>query len=111
MMGMYLMLGALCLFNLGSAKELKYLSNFKPGPVINGPELVVTDFVTMTNNPVSNLPDAFTICSSLYIEFMTTLQNIIQIMKEDGTHWFSISYDPARKSKTEELWYCIQSGI
>ena len=92
-----LMFEALCLFNLGFAKDLKYFSNFKPGPRIIGPESEITDFVTVTNNdPVTILPDEFTICSSLFIEIMTTMQNIIQVMKEDGTHWFSISYEPIR---------------
>ena len=111
MMGMYLMLGALCLFNLGFTKELEYFSNFKPGPIRNGPESVVTDFVTMTNDPGSNLPDAFTICSSLYIDFLTTLQNIFHIMKEDGTPWFAISYAVTRMSTREEIVLLIQSGI
>ena len=62
----------------------------------SGPESDVTDFVTMTNDPVTILPDKFTICSSLFIDVMTTLQNIFQILKEDGTYWFSISYDQTR---------------
>ena len=111
MMGMYLMLGALCLFNLGFAKELEYFSNFKPGPIKNGPESVVTDFVTMTKDPGSNLPDAFTICSSLYIDFMTTVQNIFHITKEDGTPWFAVSYAGTRMSTREEIFLLIQSGI
>ena len=61
-----LMFQALCLFNLGFAKDLKYFSNFKPGPLNYGPESVVTDYVTMTNDPMSNLPNEFTICSSLF---------------------------------------------
>ena len=109
MMGMHSILAALYLFNLGIAKDLKYFSNFKPGPIIIGPESVVTDFVTMTSDSVSNLPNAFTICSSQFIEVMTSLQSIIQIMKEDGTQWFSISYSQ-RESNREEFYLCIQSG-
>ena len=70
------------LFNPGNAKDLKYFSNFKPGPIIFGPESVVTDFVTITNDPGIDLPDKFTICSSLFIEVMTTMQNIIQILNQ-----------------------------
>ena len=101
---------ALSFFNHGSAKDLKYFSSFKPGPLITGPESVVTNYVTMTSNPVSTLPDEFTICNSLFIEVMTTAQNIIEILKEDGTHWFSIFYDPVRLSLRETLFICIQSG-
>ena len=110
MISSFLMFVALSFFNLGSAKDLIYFSNFKPGPLITGPESVVTDYVTMTSNPGSNLPDEFTICNSLFIEVMTTLQNIFEILKEDGTHWFTISYDPNRLSTRETLFYCIQSG-
>ena len=109
MMGMYSILAALYLFNLGIAKDLKYFSNFKPGPIITGPDSAITDFVTMTSNSVSDLPIDFTICTSIFIEVLTTMQNIIQILKEDGTPWFSISYD-IRMSTREELFYCIQSG-
>ena len=99
------------LLNSGIAKDLKFFSNFKPGPKIFGPESVVTDYVTMTNDPGTDLPDKFTICSSLFIEVMTTIQNIIQIMKEDGTHWFQISYDPRKEQSTrEEIFYTVQSG-
>ena len=84
------------LFNPGNAKELKYFSNFKPGPIIIGPDSAVTDFVTMISNSVSDLPNDFTICTSIFIEVMSTLQNMFQILKEDGTYWFSISYDPIR---------------
>ena len=101
---------ALSFFNHGSAKDLIYFSSFKPGPLITGPESVVTNYVTMTSNPVSPLPDEFTICNSLFIEVMTTAQNIIEILKEDGTHWFSIFYDPVRLSLRETLFICIQSG-
>ena len=80
-----LMFQALCLFNLGFAKDLKYFSNFKPGPLNYGPESVVTDYVTMTNDPMSNLPNEFTICSSLFIEVLTTVQNIFTIMKDNHT--------------------------
>ena len=110
MISIIVMFVALFFFDHGSAKELIYFSNFKPGPLITGPESVVTNYVTMTSNPVSTLPDEFTICNSLFIEVMTTVQNIIEILKEDGTHWFSISYDPNRMSLRESLFICIQSG-
>ena len=105
------LIGALCFFNLIFAKDLKYFSNFKPSAgIIVGRESAVTDFVTMTNSPESDLPNEFTICNSLFIEVMTSLQNIVVVMKKDGTHWFSISYEVARLSTREELYYCVQTG-
>ena len=68
------MFQVLGLFNIVCAKESKYLTNFKPGTDFTtvGPESVVTDYVTIANDPVSDLPNAFTICSSLFIEIYTT---------------------------------------
>ena len=103
------MIGALWVFNLIFAKDLKYFSNFKPSAaIIVGRESAVTDFVTMTNSP--DLPNEFTICNSLFIEVMTSMQNIVTVMKKDGTHWFSISYEVARLSTREALYYCVQTG-
>ena len=107
-LGKYL-IGALCFLNLIFAKDLKYFSNFKPSAaIIVGRESAVTDFVTMTNSP--DLPNEFTICNSLFIEVMTSMQNIVTVMKKDGTHWFSISYEVARLSTREQLYYCVQTG-
>ena len=108
-MGIFLF-GLLCIFNTIFAKDLKYFSNFKPIGMILGPESAVTDFVTMTNNPGSDLPNEFTICTSLFVEILTTNQNIVQLMKKDGSHWFSIFYDASRSSTREDLFYCIQTG-
>ena len=105
------LIGALCFLNLIFARDLKYFSNFKPSAgIIVGRESAVTDFVTMTNSPESDLPNEFTICNSLFIEVMTSLQNIVTVMKKDGTHWFSISYEVARLSTREQLYYCVQTG-
>ena len=93
------------------AKDLNYFSSFKPSAgIIVGHDSAVTDFVTLTNSPGSGLPNEFTICNSLFIEFMTSLQSIVALMKKDGTHWFSLSYEPARSSTREDLFYCIQTG-
>ena len=108
--GKYL-IGALCFFHFIFAKDMKYFSNFKPSAgIIVGRESAVTDFVTLTNSPGSDLPNEFTICNSLFIEVMTSLQNIVALLKKDGTHWFSISYDASRSSTREDLYYCVQTG-
>ena len=97
--------------NLIHAKDLKYFSNFKPGPLQVGRESVVTDFVTLTSDPGSDLPNTFTVCTSLFIDIVTTQQSVFQIMKKDGTGWFFIYYDVKSSSSTrEDLYYCIQAG-
>ena len=105
------LISSLCLFNLIYAKDLKYFSNFKPGPLQVGRESVVTDYVTLTNDLGSNLPNEFTVCTSLFVDIVTTTQSIFQLMKKDGTAWFFIYYDTRPLSSTgEDLFYCIQAG-
>ena len=103
------------LFSLTFAQDLKYFSNFKPtSNIIVGSESIVTDFVTMTNKPGLTFPNEFTICTSLFIDIMTVLQNIVQILRKDGTPWFSISYQPrqpTRDSTNDVFFYCIQTGM
>ena len=102
---------SLCLCSLIYAKDLKYFSNFKPGPLQVGRESVVTDFVTLTNDPGSDLPNGFTVCTSLFMDILTTQQSIVQIMKKDGTAWIFLYYDVKSSSSTrEDLYYCIQAG-
>ena len=100
------------LLNLLFAQDLKYFSNFKPGSSITlGDESAVTDFVMMTNKPGFDLPNEFTICTSIIIEIMTTMQHIVTIMKKDGTHWFSISYTTVDGTVMDEaFFYCVQTG-
>ena len=88
-----------------SAEELKYFSNFKPGNMVLGKESLMTDYVTIANDPISNLPDKFTICTSLFIDVMTTDKSIVQIYKEDGTHWFQIALNVLRvlTSRTKKI--------
>ena len=78
------------------SKEIPYFSNFNKGNLIFGEESKIPDFVTLAEDPISNLPNDFTICSSLYIEFMTTKNNFIEIMKEDGSHWFQMDLEHLR---------------
>ena len=108
---MHLMFIAFCLFNLCIAKDLKYFSNFKSGRVAVGPESVVKHFVTLEENPdVSDLPNEFTICTSQFIEIMTSSQYLFEILKKDATHWFSIAYEVRKASTRDSLFFCYQTG-
>ena len=81
-------------------KEIPYYSNFNNGNLIFGTESQIPDFVTLANDPKANLPNDFTVCSSLFIEFMTTKNNFIEIFKKDGTHWFQMDLEHLRDYKT-----------
>ncbi len=99
-----------CLFNIVSAGDLKYFSNFKPGPVQVGRESIVKDFVTIANNPWPDLPNEFTICTSFFIEIMTSSQYLFEILKKDGTHWYFIAYNMRKATTTDQLFFCFQTG-
>ena len=88
--------GLIFIMNLYYAKRIEYLSNFKSGNIVYGQESLMTDFVTASNNPVSNLPDQFTVCSSLCFNLLTTNKNVFVIYKEDGTHWFHLTFNVVR---------------
>ena len=109
-MDIRLMLVELCLFYLVSAKDMKYFSNFKLGPLQVGRESVVKDFVTIENDPVSNLPNEFTICTSLFIDIVKSSQYLFEILKKDGTHWFSIAHATRSATTNDELFFCYQTG-
>ena len=105
------MIFTLCLSHLANANDLKYFSIFKPGSVQVGRESVIKHFVTLENNPdVADLPNEFTICTSQFIEIMTASQYLFEILKKDGTHWFSIAYDMRKASTRDSLFFCYQTG-
>ena len=82
-----------CIISLVSCvKKIEYLSNFKDGNIVYGQESLMTDYVTVASDPNPNLPNQFTVCSSLFINFKTTKSNFIQVYKKDGTHWFELSF-------------------
>ena len=99
-MFVHIFLAKILLLTLGNTKEISYFSNFNNGNLIFGEESKIPDFVTLADDPKSDFPNDFTICSSLYIKFMTTKNNVIEIMKKDGTHWFQIDLEHLRDYET-----------
>ena len=65
-----------------------YLSNFKFEIPVIGYESLIKDFAMLNNDPKANIPDSFTVCSSVFIKFWSTDISIIEMLKEDGSHWF-----------------------
>ena len=48
---------------------MQYYSSFKyEAGIVYGEEEVVENFVTIAADPVSSLPDSFTLCSSLLVD-------------------------------------------
>ena len=89
--------------------KLKYYSNFKFEKLVFGPEDVVVDYLTLAEDPKGNLPESYTTCSSVFVEFATTTIAIIQMLKQDGTPWYSLAIYDSREydtmSETLQLWY------
>ena len=75
---------------------MTYYDNFNSGDQIYGPDYAMTDYLVLANDPVSNLPPAFTICTSLFLRYMTTEQTFMQMDKANGWRWFIITIDYLR---------------
>ena len=88
MMELKLVLTLILFLKIGSCKQLQYYTNFKFENLVIGAEELMTDYVTLANDPKENLPDTFTICSSVLIKYVITNNDVFQILKEDGTPWF-----------------------
>ena len=82
------------------ARQLNYFTNFNDGSLVFGDESTMTDYVTLTNDPGTNLPESFTICSSIFLKFMLTKNNFISIFKEDGTQWFQMDIEHLKDYST-----------
>ena len=74
-----------------NCKTLKIFSSHNFGPTLYGPKPQIKDYVTLVNDPKSNIPHMFSICSSVFLDFITSEIHFIEIIKEDGSHWFDVS--------------------
>ena len=96
----YVLRASLLLRIFLDARQLDVVTNFNDGSLVYGEESTMTDYVTLANDPKANLPESFTVCSSLFIKFMLTKNNFIEILKEDGTHWFQMDLEHLRDFST-----------
>ena len=63
----------LSILKKGNGKSMQYFSNEKlVRKNIFGAEHLIKEYVTLLNDPNANLPNSFTICSSIFIKFRTT---------------------------------------
>lgn len=93
---------------------MKYFTNYKPGKIIHGDESLIKDHVTLSQDPISNLPARFTICSSLYLDRITAYPNIFQLYNENGKGWFNFNINIIDKLRndvrTERVFMYYQTG-
>ena len=94
-------------------KKTKYFTNYKP-VIIYGDESLIKDYVTLSQDPISNLPVRFTICSSLYLGRIFTPQNVLQLYNENGKPWLTLIIqitDTLRNNvRTERIVINYQTG-
>ena len=50
---------------------------------------IVLDSAVLAEDSRGNLPDAFTICSSIYLKYVLSRTYFIQTFKKDGTNWYN----------------------
>ena len=71
-------------------EELKVFDNYDHGVIGYGPEEVVVDYASLVSDPAGDFPDSFTICSSVHLKFLTTIQPFFQLYSEDGRPWINL---------------------
>ena len=96
------------ILNIVNGKQFLYYSNFKFEKIVFGQEDTVIDYLTLADDLKGNLPESYTICSSLFIKFFTTDVAVIQMLKNDGSPWYRLSIGMRNyetMSETLVLWY------
>ena len=93
--------------NSANAKDLNLISNFKFGGKDN---FDINDYITLANDPKGSLPASFTVCSSLFIKYVITNTNVIEMFKQDGSHWFLLQLSTVYRnyhtqSETMTIWF------
>ena len=78
----------LILLNKGNGNPQQYYSSFKFGNILYGEENMIEDYLTLANDPKEHLPEIFTICSSVFVDFPVTKTSLFQILNDDGWPWF-----------------------
>ena len=73
-----------------SALQVKYLDNYGSGLISYGATPNKMDrYATLTNDPIGNLPDSFTICSAIHVKYRTSIAVFFQLYQEDGSPWIN----------------------
>ena len=89
---MFIFLCALFLLNIRGSKseDLVIFDNFDSGELSFGSEDKMVDYALLALDRKTDLPQSFTICSSLHLNFITTSIFFYQLYQENGTPWFNL---------------------
>ena len=84
--------------NIGISMSIHYYTNFKFEKIIFGGEHLIKDYVTLANDPTGNLPDSYTMCTSVFVKYSTSDVNIIEMLKQDGSHWYLLELSATNRN-------------
>ena len=90
----------------------RYFSNFKNDNSVWDQNSIfyVSDYVTLANDEKENLQNSFTICSSIFVKVWVTRTTVIEMLKQDGSHWFNLELSTTSRnykilSEYMEVWF------
>ena len=88
---MSILLSALLLLTVraSTSEDLIVFDNFDYGEMIYGSEDKMVDYALLSLDKRTDLPDSFTICSSVHLNFVTSSIYFYQLYQDDGEPWFS----------------------
>ena len=94
----YIAIIILSFLNVGISMSIKHFTNFKFEKIIFGGEHLIKDYVTLANDPIGNLPDSYTVCTSVFVKYSTSDVNIIEMLKQDGSHWYLLELSATNRN-------------
>ena len=94
----YLAIIILSFLNVGNSMSIQHFTNFKFEKIIFGGEHLIKDYVTLANDPTGNLPDSYTVCTSVFVKYSTSDVNIIEMLKQDGSHWYLLELSATNRN-------------
>ena len=90
---MYVFLTALFVLSTGRAsksEDLIIFDNFDHGELDFGSEEKMVDYAILAIDRKMDLPSSFTICSSVHLNFMTSMISFYQLYQDDQKPWFNL---------------------
>ena len=73
------------------SQTISYFSSFRFEIGIKyGAESTVKNYVSIASDEKSDLPDRFSICSSLLVDYVNSEHNFLTMFKDNGSHWFTL---------------------
>ena len=74
-----------------NSQTISYFSSFRFEIGIKyGAEFTVKNYVSIASDEKSDLPDRFSICSSLLVNYVNSEHNFLTMFKDNGSHWFTL---------------------